>query len=556
MEIPIYRRRNTIPAKTGGVMISPEKVAEPYRAEAKIGETISNIGFKAAELNNQYMAAEKRAERTLEAQKLENALKNDFADAQLTIDQTGDYKQFETITNSKIAELKKKHIDSIQDPIVRRAGELVFSTLSGNLIRYAKIQKVKSITEESTNLWEVDYGRSVDAYARETDPTRKAVIKDTLRIKGLELEDARMMKQGATERAMFKFEQDTAKLEEAYKKDAESALKQKEVEAKEAIKLSREATGNEFVSRLVSGKLTRADVLKSNLEPTGENGKQYWMEQIQKKEDKAAKKSAVTVKTDPLFEKDIALSIFRAENASNKEEVLKNIKRAIVEGLISDKLNPDDANKYNKKIDELLNPKGQGGLTLTEKTQKDIMVERFNDAYKNGLFGEFGSDDGAREFLKQINAYEQWKESSESKGKDDIEYWEKIMKPYNEGFIKSLISGKNAFQALFGDDIDPVRRRKEGELLATEKRVSNTYVESGNYDIKLTSEEVAMTKKQLIQRLQLKYNVPYSEAVNMVDEIRSGNIPVGLEKTEKKVVGYSNGKPVYDLGNGQWQIGD
>jgi len=455
MEIPVYRRQNTIPAKTGGVMVSPEKVAEPYRAEAKIGETISNIGFKAAELNNQYMAAEKRAERTLEAQKLENALKNDFADAQLTIDQTGDYKQFETITNSKIAELKKKHIDSIQDPIVRRAGELVFSTLSGNLIRYAKIQKVKSITEQSTNLWEVDYGRSVDAYARETDPTRKAVIKDTLRIKGLELEDAHTMKQGATERAMFKFEQDTAKLEEAYKKDAESALKQKEVEAKEAIKLSREATGNEFVSRLVSGKLSRADVLKSNLEPTGENSKQYWINQIEQMEDKLKKGSGEGgtggFKTDKTLDARLYSQIVKDPESITESQILSylgnGLSRSSVDSLLTERR-------------QRLNPQKDPARTAAEAA----VTENLKRDRKAGIFGS--DQAGDMEYAKQVDAFRRW--SKANPDQDPSEYYEKVMEPVKKSFI---------FDFLSKDKPEPKAKReameKAGEIpqrRATDKR--------------------------------------------------------------------------------------
>jgi hypothetical protein len=440
MEIPVYRRQNTIPAKTGGVMVSPEKVAEPYRAEAKIGETISNIGFKAAELNNQYMAAEKRAERTLEAQKLENALKNDFADAQLTIDQTGDYKQFETITNSKIAELKKKHIDSIQDPIVRRAGELVFSTLSGNLSRHAKVQKATLMTEESTNLWEVDYGRSVDAYARETDPTRKAVIKDTLRIKGLELEDAHMMKQGATELAMFKFEQDTAKLEEAYKKDAESALTQKEVEAKEAIKLSREATGNEFVSRLVSGKLTRADVLKSNLEPTGENGKQYWINQIEQMEKKVS--GAITgggdgFKTDKILDGKLYGRIVTDPESVSEKEIISYIgnglSRTTAEHLIDERR-------------QRLNPQKDPARTAAESA----VVENLKRDRKEGIFGS--GQAGDLEYAKQVDSFRRW--SKAHPDDDPSEYYEKVMEPVKKSFI---------FDFLKKDKPEPKARREEME---------------------------------------------------------------------------------------------
>jgi hypothetical protein len=422
MEIPIYRRTQTIPGKTAGVPVSPEEIAKPYQAQVQQGQVISNIGFEAAQLNNQYMAAEKRAERVVEAQKLENVLKEAFLNSKAEIDTNGDYKQYETYAETKINEIKAQHIDTISDQIVKRAAEMVWMSQAGELKRYAKAQKIKGLTEESTNLWEVDYGRSVDAYAKETDPIKKAIIKDTLRLKGLELEDARIMKQGATERAMFKFEQDTAKLEDAIRKDAENEIRKKNAEAKEALKLAREATGNEFVNLLVAGKLKRTDVLKSNLEPTGENSKQYWLNQIEQIEKKGAE-GGEGFKTNKVLDGNLYSRIVINPESITEQEII---------GYVGNGLSRQSAENLINERRQRLNPSKDPVRAAAEAA----IIENLKRDRKAGLFGT--DQAGDIEYAKQIDAFKRW--SKAHPDDDPSEYYEKVMEPVKRSFIFDFLA--------------------------------------------------------------------------------------------------------------------
>jgi hypothetical protein len=429
MEIPVYRRRQTIPGTTGGVNISPEKVKEPYLAEAQgymaqaqQGQAISQMGFNMANQITQYQAAEKRAERVVEAQKLENTLKEAVLNAKTEIDTNGDYKQYETLADSRLAEIKAQHVDTISDPIVKRAAESVFLGQAGDLKRHAKVQKIKMLTEESTNLYAVEYSRAVDAYAKETDPDKKAVIKDTLMMKGFELESARTLKPGYTERSMVKFEDDTARLTEAYKKDAEAQIKESERKAKEALKLKREEIGNDFSSRL--GKdLKEADIEKSNLEPTGENSKMYWKNQLKELRKEADKAGAEGFKTDKTLDAQLYTQIVNNPESITERQITeyigKGLSRTSADSLITERK-------------QRLNPQKDPARTAAESA----IVENFRRDRKAGIFGE--EQAGDIEYAKQVDSFRRW---SKAHPEDDpSEYYEKVMEPVKESFLFGLLS--------------------------------------------------------------------------------------------------------------------
>lgn len=464
MEIPVYRRQNTIPAKTGGVMVSPEKVAEPYRAEAKIGETISNIGFKAAELNNQYMAAEKRAERTLALQEIEVTLDAGFASVKETIKENSDHTKYDELVANKATEIRKQ-IDAIQDPIVKQGALLKWQKETQALQSYARGQKALLISQKSENLYLAKSARYIDEIARSTDEVKNLEKKMEIVQEGYALEKARTIQPGYTERHMLAFDKNVNTLKEAYKKDAESALKQKEVEAKEAIKLSREATGNEFVSRLVSGKLTRADVLKSNLEPTGENGKQYWINQIEQDEKKrkgaSGTGSGETFKTDKVIEKNLYIGI-QTEKDINK---LQKLRYNVLNAYSSGKLSKSSADSLITDIDKKSQPEKEK-QGLGDKIQKDIIIKRLDDDYEKGVLGEKGSDDAAQLLIDLSKSYEEWAARPENKGKPHLEWYQTVMKPYNEKTVKSLL--KSPYQTIFGEG-EPNPRRALNEMKGSEK---------------------------------------------------------------------------------------
>ena len=65
--------------------------------------------------------------------------------------------------------------------------------------------------------------------------------------------------------------------------DEERALRKAEMDAKEELKQQREATGAVFVEKYVAGTLTAREILKSNLEATGENSKSIGLNKSRRK---------------------------------------------------------------------------------------------------------------------------------------------------------------------------------------------------------------------------------------------------------------------------------
>lgn len=207
MEIPIYRQRNSIPASTGGVYADPGKMAQPFEAQAQAGAQLAKTGFEGLEMAQRFKAAEERADRVVEAQRLENTLKNAFQDAQIGIDQNGDYKQFESYAENQAAEIRAQHIDGITDPIVKRAAETVWLNQTGDLRRYAKVNKVKLQSQESLNLFNNDIEQTATRMANTTDEAVKQYERDRLKMKGYELESARTIQPGTTDKVMLGLDQ-------------------------------------------------------------------------------------------------------------------------------------------------------------------------------------------------------------------------------------------------------------------------------------------------------------------------------------------------------------
>ncbi len=282
---------------------------------------------------------------------------------------------------------------------------------------------------------------------------------------GIEAIKSGKYKQFLTQKQIEGYDKKAKDLSEALKKDAETARKDAEQAIKDKLKAEREATGNEFVSRLVSGKLTRSDILKSNLEPTGENGKQYWINQVEQNEKRRKEGTGAgggeTFKTDKVIEKNLYIGI-QTEKDINK---LHKLRYDVLNAYSSGKLSKSSADSLITDIDKKVQPEKEK-QGLGDKTQKDIIIKRIDDDYEKGILGKKGSDEAAQLLIDLSRSYEEWAARPENKGKPHLEWYQTVMKPYNEKTIKTYL--KSPYQTMFGEG-DPNPRRALSELEKTKK---------------------------------------------------------------------------------------
>ncbi len=200
-EINRYFRQQTIPGESGGVNVNPQMAGLPYEATEKLGQTLANTG----EAGMRYAIAEQRAERALKAVKLEQDMKNDVDATAESYAMRSDYQNFDKDIQGNIDALRKKHVDSIEDPVLKRAAEATFGKQSYELQKVIRDKKRVLMTEEATNRYGVKYNNALKEYAYATDPDEKEFIKNNVALEGYELEKSHLIKLGSTEKLMQTF---------------------------------------------------------------------------------------------------------------------------------------------------------------------------------------------------------------------------------------------------------------------------------------------------------------------------------------------------------------
>lgn len=265
---------------------------------------------------------------------------------------------------------------------------------------------------------------------------------------------------------------------EAYKRDTIAQQKERERLEKEALKKAQKKTGDDFITRFVDGKLTERDVLKSNLDPTGENSKEHWINKLRNKSN-----APEGYRTDKVVESQIYSRIVQDPEKVTDSEILDLIGKSDANGRGG--LSQDDAKKLiDERRTRLKEPKDPAETAVYDNLKRDR---------KEGLFGT--GTEGDIEYAKQVEAFKKWKKANPKE--DPSVYYEKLMEPVKRGWIANIFQGES--RKPWEDEPDPRKRREDLTGKTPEKK------------------------------------------------------PEGGGKT---LVGYKNGKPVYDIGDGNWQVGE
>jgi hypothetical protein len=521
-KIPTYERRYLPPGQSGNVQTD-------VGSAGIVGNAIQKAGNTGLAIAEEYSDVIARNQEKIKKQDADNTILTigaavdkdhyDFMASELGKEGTDAYDALDRVKKYS-EDAVKKHTDGIEDPYIsQKIKEHVNSRTSSAMSTLAHHQanqrtivrdKAISLTLETTvkdSYAGIDplpthierFTRAVMAQvangSRSESNAEELLMKGRSAIAEAYLDGIvnrspaaamEMIKSGVFGQFMVKakideFDKKANTIAEAQKKDAEAEIKEKERLAKEKLKESRDATGNDFVSRYVAGTLKDSDILKSNLEPTGENSKEHWIEKNRVRRERAkaaAEKGDGKIKTDKMLESSLYARIVKDPESVTETEILDHM---------DSKLTKDDAKQL---IDERAK-RIKGEVDPARAAAESALMENFKRDRKAGIFGE--GQDGDKEYVRQVEAARRW---IKAHPKEEIsDYYEKIMEPQKIGAIMEIL---DFVPFVNPQRINPAAAREQME--------------------------------------------------------KSGEIPKGKEA--KKIVGYKDGKPVYDLRNGKWQVGD
>jgi hypothetical protein len=200
-KIQAYQRTKTITGEGANVTMT---------GTAGIGKAVSTMGemgTKAADSVSDFMAAQKRAERAVLAQRYEQELKGGIDEALMSFDNDGNWQGYDEKSQNFVKGLKEKHLDTIEDPVLKKSAEVYFMGQTRNFERTIRRQKLQLMTKESQARFDVDYADSLKKYVYETDPQLKDLTKKEIELKGYELESRKLLKPGQTAKLMQTFDQ-------------------------------------------------------------------------------------------------------------------------------------------------------------------------------------------------------------------------------------------------------------------------------------------------------------------------------------------------------------
>lgn len=505
-KIPQYQQQVGMPGKTGGEPLPERPFVDPNAGDTKmfaqLADTTSDIGKGI--LN--YNWHEQRAKDAVESLKLENGMRMEVDEYLATFKNRNDYDNFETEAKEFLSKTREKYVTQAQSPMVKMAVEKSYLNTAFQTQIHIRQRKAQAIVETGEQEHIVLRDNALKLWLN-SDPALRPIIAKSYELRVRELADKQVFSLGKAETFVRSFnstaqeadfeaklyDDPKAALNDAnnpemypdvdpakrsrFSKRAKQAVeaygndvKQRERELARIKKEQREeaqrAIGDIFVQKYADGKLTRMDILSSQLDPTGANSKEHWL-------DKLDKKSTVPegYKTDKTIEAKLYSRIVRDPESVTDDEILDTIGK----GLSHD----DGKALINERKTRLKEPKDPAETAIYDNLKRDR---------KAGLFGE--GTEGDLEYAKQVEAFKKWRKANPKE--DPSVYYEKLTAPYKQGLVGQWLD------FAWPDKVDPKKRREE---LAGDK---------------------VQPKKQ----------------------------------GGKALVGYKNGKPVYDLGNGKWEIGD
>lgn len=339
--------------------------------------------------------------------------------------------------------------------------------------------------------------------------------------------------------------------------------KQAEILAKEAQEEAVNATNKAFQDKYLDGNLNATDVLNSNLD---ENGKKSWIDQL--------KDLPTSTKTDPDFYSDLWDKIQSNPESITDREIMAfmghGLSKTDAKGLIAERkqaLNGDPERQEAIKdvLNELRIDKAEKVFSSSEYLKQVETFKKWVKAHPNDPPSAYRERVLAPRAMSNIQKVLDWVpginpgEADPKKTREDIEaelLKETPAKP---------ITFKQALNNAFGADQAKANAVMMAESSGNPKAINKNDNGTTDYGLfQINSIWIPELKNKGIIKsandlLNVGANVTaakyiWEKAGRTFD--RDWAASKGRwGQSGKKLIGYRGGKPVYDLGNGKWEVG-
>lgn len=169
--------------------ISPDMVAEPYRAMGEVGEQFQKSSQRALKIFEVQAERERIASDALEAVMIENTLRKETDNIAEKFQTRTDYQNFDTDLQKEIGDLRGRLAPRTASKELNLSFERAFNQHSFSLSHAIRAKKYTIMEELGRVAFEEIYDQTVKDYNDEIDPNRKEIIKSELEIKGNLLSD-------------------------------------------------------------------------------------------------------------------------------------------------------------------------------------------------------------------------------------------------------------------------------------------------------------------------------------------------------------------------------
>lgn len=224
---------------------------------------------------------------------------------------------------------------------------------------------------------------------------------------------------------------------ETMTKDAKTRQSELDRKSRQELEASQNETGNDFIEKLVNGELTRSEILRSNLNPTGENSKEHWIKQLAERD----KKSTDTWKTDPAVEAEYFSKLTTDPKSVTKDELLKRQGSGLSTDTVKELM------KYKDEV-EIKNP--------LNSEQAKAAIKRVNDAKTAKIFSG-NKEENSKKWSDAIVLLKRFIVNHPNE--DPTEYVDKLLEEERDGAIRRFLDflpGVDPYQS-------PEERRQELE---------------------------------------------------------------------------------------------
>ena len=501
--IPKYTRQQSIPGKSGNVLQNPANAGLESQAIAGAFKTFGDEASKFGDVivkRREELKKQKLISDGLQIKSLYDEDRRAFMATEAQVNDADIYTNLDRGKKFK-EDSEKKHTDNIQDPGLKLAVKsYIHSDMDGNLDQLSSFQAkrhgelisqrldneeagavkdaalgLKTVDELVSNYTDI-IKMQLDAGGIKGKEAEDRIVKATQKIAeaqldGLVVNDPTgaevLIKAGVYNKYLpgEKINIYAAKakaIKEAREKDAKDVAKEAKRLKEEELKEAREQRGIEFAKALSQGKLTEQMIVASNLEGTGENSINSWLEKL---------RSKTVIKTDTVFE---AQWYEKIDGAEDPATITNSEIRA---GIFTGKVSVDDANKIIAYKDKLI----KGDDPLKSEAVKIARI-RLTDAKNKKMFNSEDMAKNSAQWGKYNSLLTRYVENNPKAIPEEIySFVDTIMEPVKQGWIGGMIDALR-FGTPGEDKLQKEKETQLESLAGTEKEKKKFDPEGADYD--------------------------------------------------------------------------